>query len=390
MLAVACVGLAPPLAAQTGPQGGELKLAMTAPGRTLVWPDQLPSLAEVVASVGKSTVEPLAVLRLLQDGNNYYAPAWSADGRHLVLIRSDLKQRRGKLVLLDLATDAAPQALYSEYNTFEHMPRWSNSRRGLLFFSSNNEDAGHENLHVFEPGLLPRSVTTGPGTKILPTVTLVGGRPRVIFRREDELIETELSADATQSVNAASLGIGEEASYSPDGSSVAFVRPDERQRGSFAILLRDGQVSKEVPLASEPDRLYRNLTWSPNGQYLAYFSRPREQREWELCTLDVAARAAPRNLAPQVRVQEDFRHVGPAWNPDSRRLWYFDQTGDQGYRPLKWISPDGKEAGQIDYPRRLTSAKDVTVCPNLHMPAVSFVAIENQSFDPYVVLLNHP
>ena len=64
--------------------------------------------------------------------------------------------------------------------------------------------------------------------------------------------------------------------------------------------------------------------------------------------------------------------------------------GDQGYRPLKWISPDGTTSGQIDYPKHLTSAMDVTTCPQLHVPAVAFVAVENLSFDPYIVLLNHP
>jgi Tol biopolymer transport system component len=382
--------LAGRLAAQSAPLAGELPLGMTASGRQLIWPERLPNLAEVVTAARDPQVQPLAMIRLLRDGNNHYAPTWSADGKHLALLRSDIQKRRGKLLHFDLGRGDDPRPIYGNFNSFEHMPRWSSSGPSLLFFSSNNEDSGNENLHIFDPLTGARGATTGPGTKVLPSVAISAGRPRVIYRREDELIEVELSPDGLKVVNSASLGIGEEASFSPDGASVAFVRPDDRGPGNFSVLLREGQTLKEAPLVRDADRLYRNLTWSPDGKQLAYFSRPRTQREWELWTLVIATRGPPRRIALPVRVQEDFRHVGPAWSPDGRRLWYFEESGQQGYRPLKWISPDGATTGWIDYPKHLTSAMDVAACPQLHVPAVAFVAVENLSFDPYIVLLNHP
>jgi Tol biopolymer transport system component len=179
---------------------------------------------------------------------------------------------------------------------------------------------------------------------------------------------------------------GQEAQLAYDGRYLALVR----SRGQDQTLhARDPKTRREILLCDTPGQLIRNATWSPDGKWIAYLSRPHEQLQWELWVCRLSSDPTPTRLVEAVRVDEDFRHVGPAWSPDGDKLWFLRAEGNQGYYPIQWISRDGHRQGTIEYPRGVTTALDLAVGPDARRPALAFSAVRQHAVDVFVLLLNH-
>jgi len=358
-------------------------------GRPLVGASRLPTLQEIEQSVRQAEVRPLVLFRLHGDRHNHYAPAWSADGRSLVCLRADIDERTCKVLIYPALSQEQPAALYDESLTYEHMPAWSSGSRSLLAFSSNRGDDREENIHVWEPGAEPRAVTNGPGSKVLPQLLTDSGVPQLLFRRVNEFELLTIQA-AGPAASPRSLGSADEMRLSPNGDSVAVISAVDVQSRGQMLSVRNLTTQRNLRLISEPGRLLRNPVWSPDGRWIALWSRGTDSLEWELWSAGADGQSAPRKLRDGVRVQEDFRHVGPAWSPDARRIWFTLSRGDQSYYPLHWTSPDGSAQAHLDYDRSLTTTLDLTCCPHPEAAALSFVAVAERSLDVYVMLLNHP
>lgn len=365
---------------------GELPITL---GRPLVGASRLPTLLEIEQSVRQAEVRPLVLFRLHGERHNHYAPAWSADGRSLVCLRADIDERTCKVLVYPTLNQELPVALYDDSLTYEHMPAWSSGSRSMLAFSSNRGPDREENIHIWEPGSEPRAVTSGPGSKVLPQLQTDSGVPQLLFRRvsEFELISIPASGQAAAP---RSLGTADEARLSPKGDSVAVISAGEAASRGQALSVRNVTTQRSLRLMSEPGRLLRNPVWSPDGRWIAFWSRGTGSLEWELWSAGADGQSGPRRLRTGVRVQEDFRHVGPAWSPDSQRIWFTLSRGDQSYYPLHWSSPDGSAQSQLDYDRSLATALDLTCCPHPDAAALAFVAVAERSLDVYVMLLNHP
>ena len=366
---------------------GELRITL---GRELIGATRLPTLREIEKAVREPDVQPVAVFRLHGDRHNHYAPAWSEDGRSLVALRADIDARTCKIVLFADLHQPEPLTLYDDTASYEHMPSWNAGLASRLAFSSNRAGDQQEQIHLWEPSAVPLAVTTGPGSKVFPQLRMTGGQSHVLFRRVDQFELLPLTADRTGTPRGQGLGEADEMRFAPNGEKIAVIRSTSGEGSSQELLLRERMTPREVRLVAEPGRLLRSPRWSPDGRWLAFWSRAKEGRDWELWTVNVAQDQPAGRRATGVRVQEDFRHVGPAWSMDSQRVWFTAAQAEQSHYPLQWLSPDGSRRGQVEYARSLTTAIDVSSCPSSPSPALSFSAVERRSLELFVMLLNHP
>lgn len=366
---------------------GELPITL---GRELIGATRLPTLREIERAVRDPDVRPVALFRLHGDRHNHYAPAWSEDGRSLVALRAEIDARTCKIILFPELHQTEPLTLYDNTASYEHMPSWNTGQATRLAFSSNRGDDQQEQIHLWVPSVAPFPVTTGSGSKVLPQLRITGGQSQILFRRVGQFELLPLVANRSGTPRGQGLGEADEMRLSPNAEKLAVIRSTSGEGSSQELLVRERTTSREIRLVTESGRLLRSPRWSPDGRWLAFWSRSKEGRDWELWTVNVAQDQPAERRAVGVRVQEDFRHVGPAWSSDSQWVWFTAAQGEQSHYPLQWLSPDGSRRGQVEYARSLTTAIDVSSCPSSPTPALSFSAVERRSLELFVMLLNHP
>lgn len=363
---------------------GELPITL---GRELVGSDRVPTLLEIEEAVAKPEVGALMLFRLHQDSNNHYAPAWSRDGQSLAYLQADIDQRTCKVLVLRKLHGISPETIYGDSGTYEHMPAWGPGRR--LVFASNHGDDREENIHLWQPDSDPEVLTSGGGAKALPQLQQGGAGAQMLYRRTDHFELLNWSWRRAGQQRERNLGLADEMRLSPDGAKLAVIRSSGSLGQGQELAVRQLNSQSDTRLPVPEGHLLRNVVWSPDGRWLAFWARPLNGFEWGMWTCGESGNPRPSELQGGVRVQEDFRHVSPAWSSDSRRLWFTLSRGEQSYYPLQWIHPDGTGQGQVDYSKELTTALDVAVCPAPSSAALSFVAVSRRSLEVYVMLLNH-
>jgi hypothetical protein len=364
---------------------GELPITL---GRPLIDPQQMPTVRDIMDAVARPDPEPVLLFLLYGDAHNHYAPAWSGTGESLVFLRSDLEERTCKVCVFGTLSQTVPETIYDDKLTFEHMPAWDASGLPRLAFSSNNSPTFAENIHLWSARERPAAMTNEDGSTVLPSLRSQGDSLLLLYRHEGAIKEASVPWRRGGDVTTTSRGPAAEAAYAPDGNRSAMIREDAILGGR--LLLHDVSTRAEIPLADRPNEYLRNPVWSPDGRSLAFFSRPQLEKTWTLWTIEARPGAVPAKLADGVRVQEDFRHVGPAWGPGSDKVWFLRAEGRQGYYSLHWATRDGTRSGVVDYPAEITTATDVAACRNPRYPSLSFVAVADRSLDLYVLVLNHP
>jgi dipeptidyl aminopeptidase/acylaminoacyl peptidase len=196
-----------------------------------------------------------------------------------------------------------------------------------------------------------------------------------------------------------------EPTWSPDGARLAFTRstaaPEPGQTSSYSVLVApvDGP-GEVVTIAEDQQEAFGELAWSPDGRWIAYTQRIRDQR-YQAAEDD--RRRPPRRIdrvlnrvdsvgwtidrsshvfvapvdgtsVPQQVTEGEFDHTEPAWSPDSDRLvcvsaqhedwdidpavdlWVLDPTGTtppagitetvRAWRSPSW-SPDGSRIAAL-------------------------------------------
>ena len=383
-----CVGVAQ---AQSGRLPGELPIKFD---QQLVDPSRVPTISEIEQMVSSPTPRSIAVVRLYSDENNHYAPAWSGDGRGIVFLRSDLDRGTRKAITHRIArgreSSGAPatRTLYSGMTSFEDLTSWSVGTRHLLVFDSTNEASGSHNVHQATLDLPAQKITDGSGVLDFPAIHADGEGSVVVFRRDRELYLASYRSDSLTPLSTNSIGEGEEAQPSSNGKFLAIVRRNEIG-DEYRLVIRELNGVREKLLHVADGAIIRNPRFSPNGRIIAFHSRPITENRWSLWWVPMNGSRKAARVAEDVRVQEDFRHVGPTWNPNSTGLWYFVHSTAQAHYPLRYASlADGNKV-TVEYPMKITTASEAAINPKSHRPVILFAGHTDKPRDIFALVLSH-
>lgn len=370
---------------------GELPIRMRG---QLVDPSRVPTLSEIADMVSGDEVRSIAVVRLFSDDNNHYAPDWAGDGRSLTFLRSDL-DRGTRKVITDRIDQHSPiqssqgsaNIIYGSTNSFEDLASWSAGKRHLLVFDSTNEPSGDHNVHQASIGLPATRITAGRGVIDFPAMYSDARQSVLVFRRDRELYLAQYASDSIEAQSTQSIGEGEEARPSPDGRLLALVRRNEIG-DEYRLVIRELRGTREKLLHIASGSIIRNPRFSPDGRWIAFHSRAITDNRWGLWLVPFNGASKAVAIAGDVRVQEDFRHVGPAWGPRSSGIWCFANTNAQAHYPLQFVPIGGATSFQVDYPREITSASEAAVNPSAARPVILFAGHTSKPRDIFALVLS--
>jgi Tol biopolymer transport system component len=211
---------------------------------------------------------------------------------------------------------------------------WSPDGERLLFFRADGEHMLSYSLYVVD--------ADGRNTKELASCgfcgLLVGSRATwspdgssIAFTGENGLVVADVVRGGTRPLTRCDTPCADLfPAWSPDGSKLVFTR-----KGSLYTVKPDG--SDLTKLTS--DHLASNPTWSPDGRQLAFDGRD------EIYVVDADGSrpalllAASRGSGPSV----------PSWSPDGKRILFFTTPGSPGaYSAEVWVmNPDGTSRSRL-------------------------------------------
>jgi serine/threonine protein kinase len=139
--------------------------------------------------------------------------------------------------------------------------------------------------------------------------------------------------------------------WSPDGNWIAFLRASTLGRNAVVLIPSSGGTERIVAeVRGAPAVTRKNLTWAPDGKWLATFDQPEEELPgiW-LLSIETGAR---RRLTTVPQGGSAPWDGGFEFAPDGRQVAFIrDTTGNSGDLFLQAVGPDLSPAGS---PRRLT------------------------------------
>jgi Tol biopolymer transport system component len=118
----------------------------------------------------------------------------------------------------------------------------------------------------------------------------------------------------------ASLGAGTEATWSPDGKRLAFVRTPAERSHLFVASAKDGAPAEQISAGSDNDS---SPTWSPDGELIAYCSSPSSDGVLRAGNVFVTR---PDGSALRQVTEGDADASHPAWGHDGY-LYFQARTG---------------------------------------------------------------
>lgn len=183
-----------------------------------------------------------------------------------------------------------------------------------------------------------RELGAGPALETSPTTSPAGQFAYVTDRTGEPEIWLRSSKESWDRPLVTASAFGEDrtgylldAVFSPDGSRLAYRRAGSDDE---AIWISPATGDPPVRLAKEPgDALQAGPTWSPDGNFIAYFSIKKGNY--------VLMRARVGALEPPVQIA-DKAGVYPAWSPDGRWISVISPQGG-----LALIAADGTERRAI-------------------------------------------
>jgi Tol biopolymer transport system component len=141
--------------------------------------------------------------------------------------------------------------------------------------------------------------------------------------------------------------------WSPDGKHVAFVRVSEAGGVIYTVPWPSGQERRltdlDVDVTGFPGRLHPALSWSPDGQSLAFHERPAGSPVNRIVRVSLDTREKQPVTSPPENTQGD-RY--PAFSPDGAWLAFARSSALSFGAWDVWVQP--VQGGE---PRRLTSAQ---------------------------------
>lgn len=134
---------------------------------------------------------------------------------------------------------------------------------------------------------------------------------------------------------------GDDESWSPDGSMVAFVGVQGGMRRAVIVAGADGTGARRIT----PWGDIRSAQWSPNGQWIA-FSRQGDSGRWDLFVIH----SDGSGLRQITFATDGLSSFGPVWSPDGARLLFArNADGSELDSNLWMVKVDGTELTQVTH-----------------------------------------
>lgn len=190
-------------------------------------------------------------------------PAVSPDGKWLVF--ASTRTKPSHLWLAPIARAAVAEQLTMGDGEDDH-PTWSRDGQSIVFSSTRADGR----FHIFALDVKARQLqqlTSGEGHQVTPTITADGTIFYTSITPVGDGVESRIEKRSPSGeITAVTSGPGDTSpSLSPDGKTLAYVRPVEHDAGPDADLFIAGhdQALIELPLTDEGGPV-----WSPDGRYL--------------------------------------------------------------------------------------------------------------------------
>ena len=362
-------------------------------GRALIEPGQFPTIGQLREAVSKHEITCVLMLKLFTSGNNHHLPIWSGDGRRLALLQSDAGARASKLLLFSSLAQPQPALVTDRPDAYDYMFRWGVNAPGSFVFARIHPARETTQVWLSVDGETPEPKTESEGRQVFPALyRRTDGIWRLVYDQEGQLMHEAWNEQGPVDRPLA-LVRGTAARWSRDGYRLLLAH-ERFRRGKLAnydIVVRNLRTERNLVLWAGEEGIVRSPTWSPDEQYAAFYVRaPGENQPWRLRICPLAEEAAAVTVADEVVVHPDFESEGPAWEPSSRRVWFFSQRRrQQAYHPLVAADVRTGETFTVDYPKRCTTPGDLAVNPATAVPEMAFAAHDGLPRDLFIVFLNH-
>lgn len=244
-----------------------------------------------------------ATRRLQLSQEPAFGPRWSADGRRLLFARPSgiyVAETRNTGNVVEVSRVRRISRFYTEWGV-----EWSPDGTSVAFTREAERRFCTDLYTMRIDGSHQRRLTATPACEQHPAWSPDG--LEIAFEHEDEVTTKIVVADL-RGRNRRMLGEGTFPAWSPGGRSLAFLTTV-----GIAILDRQTGALEQTLMPESPyDELENGLTWSPDGERLAFgFHDPEETFPLtHLALIDAEGAGAER-----LTVSDTFPDSEPDWQP---------------------------------------------------------------------------
>jgi TolB protein len=244
------------------------------------------------------------------DGYQMQSPAWSPDGTQIAYTRVKSPERAGQLCCDDIevwlaAADGSHRRPLVEGPNWDWLPHWSPDGDWIVYTIDPPGGVG-QNVGLDAPPIGPGQ---GPGFDQPQTVASNAEVWRV---RADGTGEPErLTNDAADDRAGA---------YTPDGRHILF--DSTRQEGRTGVYVMDPDGNNVVRVTFLGDDW--GASWSPDGTRIAFHSNPIGEGA------DIYVTTYPATGSPPLQLTDELGNdMAPSWSRDGTRIAFGSSRGDQ-------------------------------------------------------------
>ncbi|MBN2578159.1 MAG: hypothetical protein JXB10_04135 [Pirellulales bacterium] len=361
-------------------------------GRTLVYPERFPTVRQCREIVRKPEICTVMVIRMFGSRDNHYLPIFSGDGRRLAFQRSDVQAKSSKLLLYKSLRDPEPALLSRESTAYDYMFRWGINSPSS--FTLVRIDPGKTSTQIYfsADGENTEQKTLDTGRRLFPALyRRTDGIWRLVYEQDGRVMHQAWNAKGPIDSPLA-LTRGSAPRWSDDGYRLLLIQERERRGKAdfYDVVVRNLRSEKEQLLFSGENETVRSPSWSHDERSAAFYVRNTGDRPWRIHVCPVQEHSPGKTLGNDVVVNPNFESEGPAWEPSSRRVWFFShERRRQAYYPLLAADVESGALTVVDYPRKITTPMDLAVNPTSAVPEMAFVAHVGLPQDLFLVFLNH-
>jgi Tol biopolymer transport system component len=298
-------------------------------------------------------------------------PVWSPDGNEIAFVSwrdsVDPNNCQGGDCNFDvhvMNSDGSNQRRVTDNDAEDWYPAWSNDGAQIAFVSLRDEprhpaecgDSCNSEIYVMnKDGAEVRRVTNNSvpdwnpiwrppvsedsakarstETSIPPAVEIGGGRNQIVYwAQADSPVNIYLIGLQGESEVPITLGEGQSAAWSPDGSQVAFVDYTSNDQTEIFIMNADGSDRRQVTKSQNSSR---DPAWSPDGEFIAY-----SRGHLGIFMSDI------HGENEHLVVSGDGDYYAPSWSPDGKQI-VFLVNQDQLSSTLFTVNRDGSNVRTI-------------------------------------------